>query len=80
MTLANALAKTPRLVSEVEAALHMAAQFQKCKDVTFNTLAALADLRSLTMFAELSFPEPISRSFRSLADRAGFAPFTPVAA
>ncbi|MCG7522366.1 glutathione S-transferase N-terminal domain-containing protein [Ruegeria sp. Ofav3-42] len=80
MTFADALAQTPRLVNEVKEALPVTAHFLKGKDFTFDTLAALADLRSLTMVAELSFPEQISGSFRALMTRAGVAPFIPVKA
>ncbi len=79
MAFADAFAKTPQLVAEVEASLPRVTPFLTGK-FSFDTLAALSDLRSLTMVAELDFPEQISAPFHELMTRAGIAPFTPVEA
>ncbi|MES0826448.1 glutathione S-transferase N-terminal domain-containing protein [Ruegeria sp. SCP11] len=80
MTFADALAQTPRFAGEIEAVLPQVAPFLTGSTLNFDTLAVLAELRSLTMVAELRFPENIFRSFHSLVDRARISPFTPVAA
>ncbi len=80
MAFADALARTPQLAVEVEAALPRVVQFLASGDISFDTLAALAELRSLTMVAELDFPEQVSTPFYELMSCAGIAPFTPVEA
>ncbi|EEE35500.1 hypothetical protein RKLH11_4178 [Rhodobacteraceae bacterium KLH11] len=80
MAFADALARTPQLAVEVEAALPRVVQFLASGDISFDTLAALAELRSLTMVAELDFPEQVSVPFCVLMARAGVALFTTVEA
>ncbi|WP_082025156.1 glutathione S-transferase N-terminal domain-containing protein [Ruegeria sp. ANG-R] len=80
MAFADALARTPQLAVEVEAALPRVVQFLASGDISFDTLAALAELRSLTMVAELNFPEQVSTPFYELMSCAGIPPFTPVEA
>jgi glutaredoxin 2 len=74
----EALARTSRLTRIVEAALPGALPFLELRDIRFDTLAALADLRSLTMVAEISFPEQVTRRFNDFVTRTGVEPFTPI--
>lgn len=78
MPFAEALAQTSRLARIVEAALPGVLPFLELRNINFDTLAALADLRSLTMVAEISFPEQVSIHFKDLIARSGIEPFMPV--
>lgn len=80
MPFAEALAQTSRFARIVEAALPGALPFLELRNISFDTLAALADLQSLTMVAELSFPEQVSIHFKDLVARTGVEPFAPVVA
>ena len=80
MSFPDALAKTTELVREVEAALPGAEPYLSGDTISFDTLAALADLQSLTMVAEIDFPVQISIPFTQLMVRAGIPPFQAVAA
>ncbi|WP_027258270.1 glutathione S-transferase N-terminal domain-containing protein [Leisingera aquimarina] len=80
MSFDEALAQTSRFARIVEAALPGVLPFLELRNISFDTLAALADLRSLTMVAEISFPEQVLIHFNDLIARAGVKPFTPVTA
>ncbi|WP_171181965.1 glutathione S-transferase N-terminal domain-containing protein [Ruegeria sp. HKCCD8929] len=80
MPFAEALARTAEFTREVEAALPGAEPYLSGDTISFDTLATLADLQSLTMVAELEFPVQISAPFTKLMARAGVPPFPAVAA
>lgn len=80
MPFADALSKTAEFTREVEAALPGAEPYLSGDTISFDTLAALADLQSLTMVAELEFPVQVSAPFKKLMARAGVPPFPAVAA
>lgn len=78
MSFADALAQTSRFARVVEAALPGAFPFLERRNISFDTLAAFADLRSLTIVAEISSPEQVSIHFKDLIARSGIEPFMPV--
>ncbi|WP_039164985.1 glutathione S-transferase N-terminal domain-containing protein [Leisingera sp. ANG-M1] len=77
MSFAEALAKTGQLTDEIAGLLPAALRWLD-SPLRFDTIAALADLQSLTMVAELHWPNSVGSRFQTLMHRAGMAPFPPV--
>ena len=77
MSFAEAMAQAGPLAGEIAGLLPATLQWLD-SPVRFDTIAALADLQSLTMVAELHWPNSVGSRFRTLMHRAGMAPFPPV--
>ncbi|MBE1282945.1 MAG: hypothetical protein GJ676_06510 [Rhodobacteraceae bacterium] len=77
MSLVKAFCRTEASVAQVSEHLPEAYEFL-ADPLRYDTIATLADLQSLTMVAELQFPDAIGATFKTLMRRARISPFTAI--